>query len=75
MSDVKCSTVLFRTAERDITTFRFMGGSDEYTPYVVEFRYVGVGSDSDPIDQKGALAHVETLGGQAGRALEEAEGR
>ena len=46
----------------------------EYTPYAVEFRYQGVGSDAEAIDREDALALVETLRGQVGRALDEAEG-
>ena len=33
----------------------------DYTPYAVEFRYVGVDSDAEPIDREGAIALVEAL--------------
>ena len=46
----------------------------EYTPYAVEFRYLGVGPDAEPIDREDTLALVETLREQVGRAIEEAEG-
>ena len=33
----------------------------DYTPYAVEFRYVGVDPDAEPIDRGGAMALVEAL--------------
>ena len=33
----------------------------EYTPYAVEFRYVGADSGTDPIDRDGAILLVESL--------------
>lgn len=33
----------------------------DYTPYAVEFRYVGVDPDAEPIDREGAIATVEAL--------------
>ena len=33
----------------------------DYTPYAVEFRYVGVDPDAEPIDREGAIAFVEAL--------------
>lgn len=33
----------------------------DYTPYAVEFRYVGVDPDAEPIDREGAIALVEAL--------------
>ena len=45
----------------------------EYTPYAVEFRYVGVGPDAEPIDREGALALVQALLDQVGRQLAEVE--
>ena len=45
----------------------------EYTPYAVEFRYVGVDPDAEPIDREGALANVEALVVQVGRQLPDVE--
>ena len=45
----------------------------DYTPYAVEFRYVGAGPDAEPIDREGALALVQALLEQAGRQLAEVE--
>ena len=45
----------------------------DYTPYAVEFRYVGVDPDAEPIDREGAIATVETLVEQVGRQLAEVE--
>ena len=33
----------------------------DYTPYAVEFRYVGAGSGTKPIDRDGAILLVEAL--------------
>ena len=74
ISDVKCARILHRVAEHDITVLRFMGGSNEYTPYAVEFRYQGVGPDAEAIDREETQRLVDTLWGQVGRAIEEAEG-
>lgn len=49
-------------------------GLVEYTPYAVEFRYLGVDPDAEPIDRKGALALVQTLHERVGRRLAELEG-
>lgn len=38
----------------------------EYTPYAVEYRYVGVDPDAEPIDRGGSLATVEALVEQVG---------
>ena len=38
----------------------------DYTPYAVEFRYVGVDPDAEPIDRESALATVEALVEQVG---------
>ena len=46
----------------------------DYTPYAVEFRYVGVDPDAEPIDREGAIALVEALLERVGRRLAE-EGR
>ena len=46
----------------------------EYTPYAVEFRYQGVGSEAEAIDRERTLRLVETLREQIGRELDEAEG-
>ena len=45
----------------------------DYTPYAVEFRYVGVDPDAEPIDREGAIALVETLLERVGRRLAEAD--
>ena len=45
----------------------------DYTPYAVEFRYVGVDPDAEPIDREGALATVEALVEQVGRQLAKVE--
>ena len=74
MSDVKCARMLVRAAERDVAAIRFMGDSREYTPYVVEFRYQGVGSEAEANDRERTLRLVETLREQIGRELDEAEG-
>ena len=59
-------------AKRSIATasFRQLIG---YTPFAVEFRYQGVGSDTDPIDRESALSLVEALLGQVRQQLAEAE--
>ena len=41
----------------------------DYTPYAVEFRYVGVDPNAEPIDRKGAIALVEALLEQVQREL------
>ena len=43
------------------------------TPYAVEFRYVGVDPDAEPINREGALANVEALVVQVGRQLPDVE--
>ena len=60
-------------AKRSIATasFRQLIG---YTPFAVEFRYQGVGSDADPIDRESALSLVEALLEQVRQRLAEAEG-
>ena len=45
----------------------------DYTPYAVEFRYVGVDPDAEPIDREGALALVQALHERFGRRLAELE--
>ena len=47
-------------AERDGDTEPFQDLC-AFTPYAVEFRYVGVGPDAGPIDRARALALVEAL--------------
>ena len=49
-------------------------GLVEFTPYAVEFRYAGVGSDTDPIDRGGALGLLEALLERVRRELAKAEG-
>ena len=43
----------------------------DYTPYVVEFRYEGVESGTEPIDRKDALTLAEGLLAQVRRQLPE----
>ena len=43
------------------------------TPYAVEFRYVGVDPDAEPIDREGAIALVEALLERVGRRLAEVD--
>ena len=45
----------------------------DYTPYAVEFRYVGVDPDDEPIDREGAIALVEALLERVGRRLLEVD--
>ena len=45
----------------------------DFTPYAVEFRYVGVGPEAEPIDRKGAIALVEALLERVGRRLVEVD--
>ena len=42
-----------------------------FTPYAVEFRYVGVDPYAEPIDREGAIALVEGLLERVGRRLAE----
>ena len=49
-------------------------GLADYTPYAVEFRYLGVPSDAEPIDRDGALALVGALLDRVRRELAAAEG-
>ena len=66
-------TLLDLLADRDAAVEPFRNLVD-YTPYAVEFRYVGVDPDAEPIDREGVLATVEVLVEQVGRQLEEVEG-
>ena len=45
----------------------------DYTPYAVEFRYVGADPDAEPIDREGAIALVEALLERVGRRLAEVD--
>ena len=45
----------------------------DYTPYAVEFRYVGADPDAEPINREDALANVEALVTQVGRQLPDVE--
>ena len=45
----------------------------DYTPYAVEFRYIGVDQDAEPIDREGALALVQALHERVGRRLAEVQ--
>ena len=47
----------------------------EYTPYAVEFRYVGVDPDAEQINREGALALVQALHERVGRQLVEVDTR
>ena len=67
-------TLLALLAERDNATEPFRDLT-VYTPYAVEFRYAGVGSDDPAIDRTGGLGLVETLLERVERLLEEVEGR
>ena len=49
-------------------------GLADYTPYAVEFRYLGVPSDAEPIDRDGALALVGALLDRVRRELAAAKG-
>ncbi|MDE0201558.1 MAG: HEPN domain-containing protein [Rhodospirillaceae bacterium] len=60
-------------AERDGDTEPF-GDLAAFTPYAVEFRYVGVGPDDGPIDRATALEMVEGLLEQVRQQLLEGEG-
>ena len=44
-----------------------------YTPYAVEFRYEGIGSNTEAIDRKRVLALVEVLLGRVREEFPEAE--
>ena len=59
-------------AERGAAAERFQGLA-LYTPYAVEFRYAGVGTDAQPIERDGAMTLVEALLEQVGALLAEAE--
>ena len=59
-------------AERSVDTAPFLD-LGAYTPYAVEFRYVGVGPDAKPIDRTDALETVEDLLEQVGGQLPEDE--
>ena len=45
----------------------------DYTPYAVEFRYVGADPDAEPIDREDAIALVEALLERVGRRLAEVD--
>ena len=45
----------------------------DYTPYAVEFRYVGADPGAEPIDREGAIALVEALLERVGRWLAEVD--
>ena len=47
----------------------------DYTPYAVEFRYEGVGPETEPIDREGAIATVAALVEQVGHELAEVENK
>ena len=47
----------------------------DYTPYAVEFRYVGADPDAERINREDALANVEALVVQVGRQLPDLEER
>ena len=60
-------------AERGIASEPF-GNLISFTPYAVESRYEGVGTDAEPIDRAGVLVLVVSLLEQVGRQLAEVEG-
>ena len=60
-------------AGRDAPVEPFRGLAN-YTPYAVEFRYMGVPSEAEPIDREGALALVGALLDRVRRELAAAEG-
>ncbi len=49
------------------------GNLVDYTPYAVEFRYTGIGPDTEPIDREGTLALVVALLDRVARELAEME--
>ena len=65
-------TLLDRLDDRSAATASFRSLID-YTPYAVEFRYMGVDPDAEPIDRRGTLALVQELLEQVGRQLAEVE--
>ena len=65
-------TLLDLLSDRGAAMEPFRGLVD-YTPYAVEFRYAGVGSDTESIDRENALALVEALLEQVRLRLAEAE--
>ena len=67
-------TLLALLAEQDVATEPFRDLT-VYTPYAVEFRYAGVGSDAPAIDRTGGLGCVETLLERVERLLADVEGR
>ena len=66
-------TLLNLLAERGAAVESFRSLVD-FTPYAVEFRYVGVDPDAEPIDREAALALVQALHERVGRRLVELEG-
>ncbi|MDE2888635.1 MAG: HEPN domain-containing protein [Gemmatimonadota bacterium] len=67
-------TLLDLLDERGIQTEVFRA-QVSYTPYAVEFRYEGVGSDSEPIDRELATRLAKMLQDEVQQRLAEAEGR
>ena len=65
-------TLLDLLSDRGAAMEPFRGLVD-YTPYAVEFRCAGVGSDAESIDRENALALVEALLVQVRHRLAEAE--
>ena len=65
-------TLLDQLADRGAAVESFRNLID-FTPYAVEFRYVAVDPDAEPIDREGAIALVEALLVQVGRRLMEVE--
>ena len=65
-------TLLDLLSDRGAAMEPFRGLVD-YTPYAVEFRYAGVGSNAESIDRENAIALVETLLEQVGHRLAEVE--
>ncbi len=56
--------------EADVGRFRGLAG---YTPYAVEFRYLGIDDDTEPIDREAAIVLVADLLKHVGAELEKVE--
>ena len=65
-------TLLDLLDERAAATEPFRSLID-YTPYAVEFRYVGVDAGAEPIDREGALALAQALLERVRRQLVEVD--
>lgn len=63
--------LLDRLAAQGVATKPFQQLA-KYTPYAVEFRYEGIGSDTEAIDREGVLALVKVLLGRVREEFPEA---